>query len=190
MDDEPIEEMMQHLDEAKQLDHSETRRGRKTSSASGLQAKIQRRTDAAVLASNYEARLEELVSNDAVTHRSGKEWKSAKAGFDAHGRLPIYYRQEGMVTHTGYISDIVLNPDENVEKAREFIEHITEDDTYEEFNDRLDTTTFLVTDGKRLENPFPQSALGKLSDGSPISENYSRQPAHVVQRPGDFPDFP
>ena len=190
MNDESIEDMMQHLPEAKRRDHSKTRRSRRTSSASGLQAKIQRRTDAAVLASNYEARLEELVSNDAVTHRSGKEWKSAKAGVDAHGRLPIYYRQDGTVTHTGYISRIVLNPDENADEAEEFIKHITEDDTYEEYNDRLDTTTFLVTDGKRLEEPFPQSTLRKLSDGSTISENFSRQPAHVVQRPGDFPDFP
>jgi hypothetical protein len=30
----------------------------------------------------------------------------------------------------------------------------------------------------------------KIWSGENISEDYSYQPAYVVQRPGDFPDFP
>lgn len=185
---ESMDEMMQHLDKAKQLDASTTRQARQSNRGSQLQDKIRRQSNAAVLASNHEARLDEIASNDAVTHRSGKRWKSAKVGVEAHGRLPIYYRLDGDVTHKGYISRIILDPDENTTAAEEFVQNITDSDTYSEYYDQLDTTTFIVTDGEELDEPFPQSELRKLSDCSPIDMNYSRQPAYVVQRDGDFPD--
>lgn len=185
-----IDEMMQHLDKAKEARQSSQRRRRKSKRKTGLQAKIQQRTDVAVLASNFETRLEEIVSNDAVTHRSGKIWKSAKIGVESHGRLPIYYRLDGKITHKGYISRIILNPDKNTDEAKEFIDHISEDDTYSEYHDLLDATTYIVTDGKRLDEPFPQTELEKLSGDGTIEEGYSRQPAYVLQRPDDFPKFP
>lgn len=140
------------------------------------------------MASNHEPRLEEIEDNDAVTHRSGKRWASAKVGVDAHGRLPIYYRLDNLVTHKGYISNIILDPNENTAATEDFIEHITDADTYSDYYDQLDTTTFIVTDGQRLTDPFPQSELKKLSGSGSVSEDFSRQPAYVVQRPDDFPD--
>lgn len=188
--DQSVEEMIQHLDEAKQLDQSAIKRKRQNKTGSTLQDKIQQRTDAAVLASNHESRLEEIVTNEAVTHRSGKQWKSAKLGVEAHGRLPIYYRLDGKITHKGYISRLVLDPDENTEAVEEFVQYITDADTYSEYHDQLDTTTYIVTNGERFDEPFSQSELRKLSDGESIDEDYSYQPAYVVQRPGDFPNFP
>jgi len=117
--EESIEDMMQHLDEAKDAKQAERERAQKSRGKSGLQAKIQKRTDGAVLASNHESRLREIEENDSVTHRSGKAWKSAKAGVEAHGRLPIYYRHDGKITHKAYISEIVLNPNENTEEAED-----------------------------------------------------------------------
>lgn len=73
---------------------------------------------------------------------------------------------------------------------RRYVEHITEADTYSEYSDLLDTTTYIVRGGKRLETPFPQSELQLLSGDGTVSKNYSRQPAYVVQRPGDFSDPP
>lgn len=185
--EDSVEAMMQHLDEAKQRDRTSNRR-RKRPTATSLQRKMQSRTDVAVLASNHESRVKELESNDAVTHRSGKAWKSAKVGVDAHGKLPIYYRMDGEVTHKGYISKIVIDPDENSAEAEELVQHITDDDTYGEYHDVLDTTTFVVTDGERFNEPFPQTELRKLSGDGTIDEGYSRQPAYVIQRQGDFPD--
>ena len=187
---ESITEMMQHLDEAKQRRKTNTRRRPRNKPGTGIQAKIQRQSNVAVLASNHEARLAEITANDAVTHRSGKPWKSARLGVEAHGRLPIYYRQNGIITHKGYISRIILYPDKYTTEAEEFIQHISQDDTYSEYHDLLDTTTFIVTDGEQLDEPFPQTELKKLSGDGNINEGYSRQPAYVIQRPGDFPDFP
>ena len=155
-----------------------------------LQRKIQRRTDVAVLASNFPSRLAEIEDHDAVTHRSSKRWKAAKLGVEAHNRLPVYYRSDGEITHTGYISELLLDPKENDDRAEAFLDRITDDDTYGDFNDMLDTTTYLVTGGTRLDEPFPQTALRKLSDGEPVDENFSRHPAYVIQRPEDFPEFP
>jgi len=186
--DGSVDDMLRHLDEAKGLeDAGEARRSR---TGSGLRDKIRRRTDVAILASNHEARLKETVTSDAVTHRSGKRWSSAKAGVEAHGRLPIYYRLDGEVTHKAYITRLELDPDEDTPGVEEFVRNIPEADTYSDYNERLDTTTFLVRDGERLDEPFSQSELRKLDGGEPIDEDYSYQPAYVRQRPGDFPDFP
>ena len=38
------------------------------------------------------------------------------------------------------------------------------------------------------DDTFHQSELRKLSGNGTIAENYSRQPAYVIQRPGDFPE--
>lgn len=186
---ESVDELFIHLEGAKERYQSPTQTSPGNNSDTPLQNKIRQRSDAAVLASNHEPRLEEIENNDQVTHRSGKRWASAEIGVDAHGRLPIYYRLDGLVTHRGYISSIVLDPSENTDKADEFLQHITDADTYSEYYDELGTTTFIVTDGQRLADPFPQSELEKLSGNGSISENYSRQPAYVVQRSGDFPDF-
>jgi hypothetical protein len=56
-----------------------------------------------------------------------------------------------------------------------------------EFNDELDTTTFLASGGVKLDSPFKQSNLRRVAIDKHVSENDSRQPAYVVQRPGDFP---
>ena len=185
--EETIDEMMEHLEPAKA---SKQRQAENRDQAqSKLQRSIVKRNDPAILASNFESRLEEIVENEAVTHRSSKAWRTAKIAVGAHGRLPIYYRLDGEITHTGYISDIVLEPDEETDRLEKLLEHISDADTYDNYNDELDTTNYIVTGGKRLEEPFPQSELRKLADGDPIDENYSRQPAYVRQRRGDFPDF-
>jgi len=188
--DKSVDEMMQHLGDAKELDDSADRKARRNKTGSSLQDKMKRQSDVAVLASNHEARLDEIATNDAVTHRSGKRWKSAQVGVQTQGYLPIYYRLDGQVTHKGYITDIVLDPGENTSDAEEFVQNITDEDTYSDYFDKLDTTTFIVTAGEELTTPFPQSDLRKVSDGTPIEENYSRQPAYVIHRDGDFPGPP
>lgn len=188
--DGAVGDMMKHLDDAKDLDASDIKKRRQRKTRSGRRSPIERRTDVAVLASNFESRLEEMVAKEAVTHRSSKVWKSAKLGVDEHGRLPIYYRSDGEVAYKGYVTRMVLNPTENAEEAEEFVQHISEGDTYGEYNDEMDRTTYIVADGERLEEPFSQSELRLLLGEGTVDENYSRQPAYVIQRPGDFPDFP
>ena len=187
-DEQTVEGMMSHLEDAKQLQEAKSRG--EDLATSSIQRAMSQRLDPAVLGSNHEQRLVELEENEVVTHRAGKAWKSAKVGVEIHGRLPIYYRIDGEITHTGYISKIAIDPEEGTKEAEEFVEHITDADTYADYNDRLDTTTYIVTDGKRLANPFPQSELQKLVSGENIDQGYSYQPAYVRQRDGDFPDFP
>ncbi|WP_276248411.1 hypothetical protein [Haladaptatus sp. YSMS36] len=182
---ESLKEMMRHLESAKKL-NKERKRPKRKPRLQGLQKKMAERSDTAVLASNFPARLEELATYDAVTHRSGKPWVSAKIGVDAHGRLPIYYRQDGIVTHTGVITRIILNPNPESEEAKEFLKHITESDTYSDNFDELDKTTYIVEQGTKLAEPFPQTELIKVRNNEPIDEGYSRQPSFVFQRKGDF----
>ena len=184
-----IDDMLQHLPEAKQ--RAKKRRTTTTTSKNwSKKAKLMRhRPDPAVLASNHKARLEELVELPKVTHRAGKPWTSAKAGLEVHGRMPIYYRLDGEVTHTGNITQIVIRPKDKSDIPQAIQDNITEDDTYSDYNDKYDVTTFLVTDGKRLDEPFPQSELERIEGGKFIDEDFSYQPAYVRQRDGDFPDF-
>lgn len=156
-----------------------------------LSKTIRANSKGAVLARNYTERLEEFVELDGVTHRSGKPWQAAKHGVEEWGRLPLYYVERetsGMVTHKGYISEISVNPTDGEDVAERLREHISPEDTYDQYNDELDTTTFLATEGERLSEPFHQSELQKLSGNGSVAKNYSRQPAYVVIRPNDFPD--
>ncbi|MFW6436667.1 MAG: hypothetical protein ACOCYZ_03435 [Halococcoides sp.] len=150
---------------------------------------MRQRSDPAVLASNYEERLEELENNEMVTHRSSRSWSSVQSGLDAHGHIPVYYRLDGMITHTGFIIEMVVDPDGASDVPDVIRDNITEEDTYSDFNNKYDTTTYLVTDGQRLADPFPQSDLERLAGGEYIDEDYTYQPAYVRQRDGDFPDF-
>lgn len=187
--DPTIDEMLQHLPEAKQLDDTRNRNSTTSKSWSKYAKLMRTRPDAAVLASNHEPRLEELVELPKVTHRAGKPWTSAKAGLEAHGRMPIYYRLDGEVTHTGYITQMVINPEDKSDVPQEIQDHITDDDTYSDYHEKFDVTTFLVTDGKELDEPFSQSELERIEGGECVDADFSYQPAYVRQRNGDFPDF-
>ena len=186
--DGSVDDMMKHLDEAKQRDEPPRRNNRSSSTMSKKAKLMQTRPDAAVLASNYEVRLQELVDLKKVTHRAGNPWTSAKAGLERHGQLPIYYRLDGEITHKGYIVEMVIRPEDESDVPQSIKKHITDDDTYSDFNDKYDTTTYLVTDGERLDEPFPQSDLLRIEGDEYVDENYSYQPAYVRQRDGDFPD--
>lgn len=155
-----------------------------------LSEAIRSNSNGAVLARNFPDRLEEFVERDAVTHRSGKTWTAAKHGVEEWGQLPLYYVERdsgGMVTHKGYISEIAVDPVDGDDVAERLRENISPADTYDQYNDELDTTTFLATHGERINEPFHQSELEKLSGNGPIAKNYSRQPAYVIHRPEDFP---
>ena len=183
-DETSLDNMMQHLEEAKKRDNSTSsaKRPRRT----GLQRKVRQHHNVAILSKNYADRLDELVESEAITHRSGSELKSAESAFDAHGQLPIYYRTGDTVTHTGIITNIILDPDPESQEAEEFRKHISENDTYSEHNDELDATTYIVEHGKKLDEPFSMTELRKVSDNAPIDENFWRSPAYVFHRDGDF----
>ena len=187
--DDTIEEMIQHLDKAKKTRRETSERTKTSRSLSKKARLMQKRPDPAVLASNFEPRLEELAELPKVTHRCGKPWTSAEAGLEAHGRLPIYYRLDGEVAYIGYIIEMAIRPEDESDVPQVIKDHITEDDTYSDYNDKYDTTTYLVADGKRLDEPFPQSELERIEGGEYVDEGFRYQPAYVRQRDGDFPDF-
>jgi hypothetical protein len=179
-----LDEMMQHLGEAKKLDKS-TLTSNQTQ-WSGLQRKVRTQRNVAILSKNYSDRLDELVTREKITHRSGSRLVSAAAAFDAHGQLPIYYRTGDMVTHTGIITDLILDPDPESQKAEKFRSQISEDDDYADYNEELDTTTYIVEHGRKLDEPFQMTALRKVSDDEAIDEGFWRSPAYVYTREGDF----
>jgi len=187
-EDSSIENMMQHLPAAKKRRKSESKSNTtaKKPRYTGLQRKVRQDPNVAILSKNFADRLDELVESDAITHRSGKELKSAESAVDAHGQLPIYYRSGNTVTHVGVITDIIINPDPDSATAKKFREHISKADTYSEYNDELDTTTYIVKHGKKLNEPFSMTQLKKVSDNEPVDENFWRSPAYVFQRDGDF----
>jgi hypothetical protein len=186
-DDSSLNEMMQHLGEAKKLDKSRLKSNR--TQWSGLQRKVRKQRNVAILSKNYSDRLAELVDRTKITHRSGSRLVSAAAAFDAHGQLPIYYRTGDMVTHTGIITDLILDPDPESQKAEKFRSQISEDDDYADYNEELDTTTYIVEHGRRLDEPFQMTELRKVSDEESIDEGFWRSPAYVFTREGDFPSL-
>lgn len=189
--DSSLDEMMKHLDTAKaqrkKRASKKQQRKRERRKYSGVAFKIRQHRNVAVLAKNYKERRDELVNCDAVTHRHSTEWKAAESAIEVHGQLPLYYRTGKVVTHTGIITDIILNPDPTSEKVEKFRKHITEHDTYSEHNSELDTTTYIVEDGKKLDEPFPMTDLIKVSNNEPVKAGFWwGAPTYVFQRDGDF----
>jgi hypothetical protein len=154
--------------------------------AMALINEIQSCERSAILIRDYD-RLDDFDHQDIAMHRSHKPWNAAKAGVEKFGHLPLYYakaaKNDGTVTHTGYMTMIVLNPNENEEKAQTLKNKLT--DEYAKYHAEFDTTTFLVERVEEIENPFHQSNLQKLSGGN-IHENYSREPVYVQHRSNDF----
>lgn len=190
-DNSSLDEMFEHLEGAKarrkKRGSMEERRKRERRQYSGLAYEVRQHRNVAVLTKNYEDRLDELVQNDAVTHRHGTEWTTAKSAIDAHGQLPIYYRTGDEVTHTGIITDILLDPDPSSTEAEKFRDQISDQDTYGEHRAELDKTTYIVERGQKLDEPFPMTDLIKVSDSEPVSPGFWRgAPAYVFQRDGDF----
>ena len=140
----------------------------------------------AVLIRDYN-RLADFERQDIVTHRSNKLWPAAEAGVEKFGKLPLYYAETiqkgGKVTHTGYMTMIVLNPSKNKEKAQTLREKLANE--YEKYHVEFDTTTFVVEQVEPIRESFYQYRLEKLSGGA-VHENYSREPAYVKHRPNDF----
>jgi hypothetical protein len=94
-----------------------------------------------------------------------------------------------MVTHKGYIDQIVIRPNDESDVPQLIKDSISEDDTYSDYHDKYDITTYLAVDGQRLDEPFPQSDLERLEGGEYVDDDFSYQPAYVRQRNGDFPGF-
>lgn len=186
-----LDEMMKHLKPAKERQKErgsrEQRRKQERRKFSGVAYKVRQHRNVAVLAKNYESRLDDIVKYDVTTHRHGTEWKAAESAIDAHGQLPIYYRTGDTVTHTGIITDIILNPDPTSAEAKKFRKHISEQDTYSDNRAELDETTYLVEQGEKLDEPFRMTDLIKVSDNEPVSPGFWRSaPTYVFQRDGDF----
>ncbi|WP_224333505.1 hypothetical protein [Haloprofundus halobius] len=91
------------------------------------------------------------------------------------------------MTHTGIITDLILNPDPMSAEAEKFRNHISKQDTYSEHSAELDKTTYLVKQGQKLDEPFPMTDLIKISDNEPINPGFWRSaPAYVFHRDRDF----
>ncbi|QSW97651.1 YbaB/EbfC family nucleoid-associated protein [Haloterrigena alkaliphila] len=161
-----------------------------------VQRKVRNTTNAAIFSRNYPTRLEEAVELGEVTHRASKVWRAAEVGVKKHGSMPLYYAtrdREGMITHRGEITSIVIDPEPEDPEAERLEDLVSDDDTYSQHNSppegyaRLDRTNYLVEDCRALEEPFHFTELHKLSDGTPLDEDYSYQPAYVYQH-GTHPE--
>lgn len=161
-----------------------------------VQRAIRNTPTAAVFSRNYPTRLEQAVELGKVTHRASKVWRSAEIGVKKHGSMTIYYATRdgtGMVTHRGTITSVVINPEPGDTEAERLDQLVPADDTYSQYNtpiagyERLDTTNYLVEDCIELDDPFHFTELHKLSDRTPLDDNYSRQPAYVYEH-GTQPD--
>lgn len=85
------------------------------------------------------------------------------------------------------LTDIASNLDPDDPRADKFRKHISEEDTYGEYHDEIDTTVYIVENVVRLSDPFPMTELRKVENGEPIKENFQWPLSYVFQRNGDFP---
>ena len=59
---------------------------------------------------------------------------------------------------------MVIRPEDESDVPQEIQDHITDDDSYGEYNKKYDATTYLVAEGRRLAESFLQSELERMHE--------------------------
>jgi len=150
-----------------------------------LQTKVVENSNVAVLCQNHRIYLEHAAKIGAqnpdqpITFRTSALWKSGKAGVDAHGSMTIYFAPsaEGdVVAYEAVLEEVLLEPSADDPTTQELLENClpeTQDQgLWEEYGDKV-RTLYVISGCRWIDPPFPYTKLTKLSDGTPVDENYN-----------------
>jgi hypothetical protein len=150
-----------------------------------LQTKVTETTDVAILCQNHRIYLEhaaKIGSKDSerrITFRTSALWKSGRAGLDAHGSLKIYFAPsaEGdVVAYQARLVDVLLEPEADDPETQRLLEHClpetSDQGLWEAYDERV-RTLYVISHCDWVEPPFSYTELTKLSDGTPVDENYN-----------------
>ena len=123
-----------------------------------------------------------------VTFRSSKSWARIKQALDEQETVKIYFAPvggDGTVEYEGTLKALVLNPkrgEPDTDAALGWDLPETKDEGLWENENGVVRTLYLVSNCRKLPQPFPMTELVKTSNGAPISANYGYSYVPVAER--------
>ena len=164
---------------------------------SRLKTKIRKNPKVAIFSRNHPWYLKKAAEVSSqyperlITFRASVSWKSAQTALKYRGSIPVYFvpiGQEKQIKYEATLHTVLLNPkrgDEETEKLLKF----SLPETSEEGLWQGDVNTlYVIRQCHELPNPFPMTALVKVSDGEPISERYGYSYSVVYEYAGERDD--
>ena len=152
-----------------------------------LAAKAYHTKNAAVFSRNHRKYLQGAVQvgvenrTREITFRGRTAWKSAAAAVAGKGPRPLYYAvvDEGpLVRYEALLCQVAVDPGPAL--MRELLELCLESTQDEGMWDGTVSTLYTISGCHKLAEPFPFTALTKLSDGCHLAGNFGYSYAIVL----------
>jgi hypothetical protein len=157
-----------------------------------LQTKVVENPNAAILCQNHPiylahaAKIGDKFPDRRITFRTSALWRSGEKAV-GQGPRTIYFAPEGdvQVQYEGLLEDVLLEPSPDDPRTQELLEQClpeTRDQgLWERYGEKV-RTLYVVSHCRELDSPFPYTDLIKISDGTPVSENYTYGYVLVYER--------
>jgi hypothetical protein len=150
-----------------------------------LQSKVVETPDVAVLCRSHPIYLEHAAKigrrtpEQRITFRTSAVWKSGEAALEAHGPRRVYFFPDvggDRVEYEATLREILLYPTaDDPETERLLADCLPEaqgQGLWEAYDEQV-RTLYVISHCRKVEPPFSYTALTKLSDETPVDENYS-----------------
>jgi hypothetical protein len=148
-----------------------------------LQTKVIENPNAAILCQNHPvylahaAKIGDKFPDRRITFRTSALWRSGEKALDS-GPRTIYFVPEGEleVRYQGRLEAVYLHPSMDDPRTQELLElclpETRDQGLWEQYDEKV-RTLYVVSHCRALDDPFPYTALIKISDDTPVSENYT-----------------
>ena len=141
--------------------------------------------DIGILTKNYRIHLDKAIeSGGTVTFYSNTRWVSAKNALTNGKKVELYFVADGgsgTVEYQGSLSEATIAPVQNTAEAVALLLKAPDDAARQGLQSGVIKTLYSVTNLHKLQPPFSQTKLLKLSDGKCVSEAYDR--AYCIVHP-------
>ncbi len=153
--------------------------------------------DVAIFTRNHRNHLEQAVSLSAfdptrqITFRARSKWVSALDALNKKKPRDLYISPVGGDGIVEYVADLYLvhlDPQRGQPVTEELLKLATastaDEGLWEHYEGQNVQTLYVVSNIRKLEQPFPMTKLVKVSDNKPIRENYGY--SYCLVYPYDF----
>jgi len=162
-----------------------------------LETKIRRNPRVAVFSRNHPEYLRSAAEVSShhpeklITFRASTSWKAVQTALKYRASLPVYFvpiGQENLVSYEATLHTVLLNPRQNDEDTKKLLAFCLPETSGEGLWEGEVNTLYVIRQCRKLSDPFPMTALVKVSDDEPISERYGYSYSVVYEYLGERED--
>jgi hypothetical protein len=148
-----------------------------------LQSKVVENPNVAILCQNHPiylahaAKIGDKFPDRRITFRTSALWRSGEKALE-QGPRTVYFVPEGelQVQYEGLLEAVLLEPSMDDPRTQALLElclpETRDQGLWERYGEKV-RTLYVISHCRELDAPFPYTDLIKVSDGTPVSENYT-----------------